>query len=303
MKNDKRRKRNISSKGYATRFEPVDLEPPKIYSDNGEVKRKTGRVKSSNQNRRRQNKKRRLKNSVRKALLSICLLLALLAVGATLSLTVFFKTQEVTISGSGIYSSDEIKNASTIDIGENLFLINSQDVEKELTKSLPYIYSVKVKKKLPSTVELTVTDAVVSYYYQNSDKTYILLDDNFKVLESNAAQIPAGCIAITDTAVKTAKAGETIVFEDEKISENLNLLAQAVKSTGMTEATAISSVDSSHNYIVYDGRITFELGECSDLENKIYRGLAACDQLNNSSSNIRGKMNLTIDKQSYFTAE
>lgn len=303
MKNDKRRKRNVSSKDYTNRYEPVDLEPPKIYSDSGTVKRKTGNVKSSNQNRRRQNKKRRLKNSVRKALLSICLLLALLAVGATLSLTVFFKTQQIEISGSGIYSSQEIINASTITVGENLFLINAEDVENNLTKTLPYIYKVNIKKKLPATVQITVTDAVVSYYCQSSDKTYILLDDNFKVLESNATQIPADCIAITDTAVKSSKAGEKIVFEDDKTAENLSLLAQTIKSTGMTEATAISSIDSNHNYIVYDGRITFELGECSDLENKVYRGLAACEQLNESSSNIRGKMNLTIDKQSYFTAE
>ena len=63
------------------------------------------------------------------------------------------------------------------------------------------------------------------------------------------------------------------------------------------------SEETNKNYIVYDGRITFELGECEDLQNKIYRGLAACEQLNEGSSGIRGRLDVSGGKQSYFTAE
>lgn len=71
---------------------------------------------------------------MRKVLLAVVLFIVLIAVGAVLSLTVFFKTQSVTVSGSGIYSQEQIVNASEINAGDNLFLINS---DKTAQKSPP----------------------------------------------------------------------------------------------------------------------------------------------------------------------
>ena len=71
----------------------------------------------------------------------------------------------------------------------------------------------------------------------------------------------------------------------------------------MAQATEIYTLGVNSNYVVYMNRITFELGTLDDLENKLIRGLASCEKLDESGSNIRGTLNLTVDKQSYFTAE
>lgn len=302
MREKKTERQNSSNKDFNSNLGPINLEAPKIYrntpSKKGEKENRTQTEK-----RTRQNKKRRLKNSVRKFILSCALLIALIAVGAALSLTVFFKTEQITVSGSGIYSEEEIINACGIDIGDNLFLLDDDKIEENLTTKLPYIYDAQIKRILPKTVRLTVTDAQTSYVIKNEDETYILLDDNFKVLEAGSSEVPSASVLITDAAITSVNPGYIIEFENQETAECLSMLSLAVKATGMTQATSISSTDINNNYIVYDGRITFELGPCEDLENKIYRGLAACDQLNESSSGIRGTLNLTGGKQSYFTAK
>lgn len=300
MKDDKKRKRSVSEKSYNSRAPLNDLEPPRVYR--GDVK--TGRTQAAptrTQTRRRQNKKRRLKNSVRRALLAFCLLVVLLAFGVTLSLTVFFKTETVTAQGSGIYTEEEIAEASGINSGNNLFLINTDEIEDNITRRLPYIGEVTIKRELPNTVNITVSDTAASYAIANEDGTYILLDSNFKVLESAASQNPADTILISNVQIDSADPGVTIVFSDDAVQQRLAEMANAVAKTGMTQATEIYTTGVSSNYIVYMNRITFELGNLSDLEDKIIRGLASCEQLDKDGSNMQGNLNLTVDKQSYFT--
>ena len=71
----------------------------------------------------------------------------------------------------------------------------------------------------------------------------------------------------------------------------------------MAQATEIYTKGINSNYIVYMNRITFELGSLDNIEDKIIRGLASCEKLDENGSNMRGNLNLTVDKQSYFTPE
>ena len=257
MKNKRNvKKQSPGGNNLPREFVQNDLEPPKIYSNRSNEVQKQTRT----QTRRKQNKKRRLKNKVRKALLGIIFFVVLMAVGAVLSLTVFFKTESITVSGSGIYSQEQIVNASSINIGENLFLIDSKDASSRITTQLPYIYNVKIKKQLPATVKITVTDATAEFAIDNGNNTFILADDNYKVLETAAAEQPADSIVIKDAAVKTAEPGKRIEFEDETASDCINKIVEAINATGMTGVTAISSRDVNNNYIIFDNRITFELG-------------------------------------------
>ncbi len=303
--NKKKRKRAVSEKSHATRAPLNDLEPPRIYRDaqqSGKPPQRQRQAPTKNQTRRRQNKKRRLKNSVRRGLLGFCLLMVLLIFGSVLSLTVFFKAENITAQGSGIYTSEEIIEASGVSSEDNLFLLDEEDIESRITRALPYVGEVTIERELPNTVNIVVIDTTASYSIQNEDGTYILLDINFKVLEKSAVEQPDNTIIISSADVSSANPGNTIAFSETAVQERLTTLAQAVYSCGMAQATEIYTLGVNSNYVVYMGRIVFELGSLDDLEDKIIRGLASCEKLDESSSNISGTLNLTVDKQSYFTA-
>ena len=59
--------------------------------------------------RKKQNKRRRLKRSVRRALAVIGLVLLAVAIVAVLCLTVFFKIESITVTGSKVYDTEKVQ--------------------------------------------------------------------------------------------------------------------------------------------------------------------------------------------------
>lgn len=297
MKKKARKTEKEIPKNLNSSLGPVHIEPPKIYRQDQRTEKKLSKPEV----RKKQTQKRKLKNKVRNALITIGLLIVLMAVGIVLSLTTFFHIEIINVTGSGIYSTEEIIDNCGIDTGENLFLINKEASKEKLEKNLPYVYDVKIKRKLANTVNIEIIDAKAEYSIKNEDDTFILLDDNFKVLNNASGDSAENTVNIIDSTITSADNGSKIVFEDENVSDCLSKMSAIIKEVKMTEATAISSSGLNNNYIVYDNRITFELGNCENLENKVYRGLAACEKLNASNPKTKGILDISNDKQIYFT--
>ncbi len=294
-------------------FSNLGIEPPKIYRESqynslSNSSKSTRTVKSDRQKKqslsrseKRQidNKKRKKRNVFRKILIWLTAIIAFVSVGAVLSLTVFFQISDITVSGNERYSAEEILTHCTVNEGENLFLADTNTSKQLLEKNLPYIYDAQLKRKLPGIIEINVTESKPEYSIRNKDKTYILLDDNFKVLEDKAEK--ADGIAISKAEIESAIPGELIQFADKDTGECLAKLSQSIKTNNFDQITSIYSNNISDNYVVYDKRIEFKLGTCDDLDNKIYQGMAACEKLNQSSPNAKGTMTVSGGKSIYFT--
>ena len=298
-------KRNVSN--YEADFTDLGIEPPKIYRQSQQRNNQTQKTKKNksktdnltkNERRKKETKKRKKKVKLRKTFKWIIVLLLIAAIGVAICISVF-KVSNITASGSKIYSSDKILSQCIIEKGDNLITIDTESAQKRIEQNLPYVYKAQISRKLPDTVVISVTDAKPAYSLRCKDKTYILLDNNFKVLEKGA-QMPSGII-IKPTDVKTAKPGYKIKFKNEDVGSCIEQLATCVKNNNYTEITTIYSKNISDNYVVYDNRITFKLGNCDNLDNKILKGLAACDKLNESNPNATGVMTITSDKSIYFT--
>ena len=282
------------------------LEPPKLYRREQQQaasrQQRQAPPMTRQERRKKQNKRRRLKRSVRRALAVIGLVLLAVAIVAVLCLTVFFKIENITVTGSQVYDTEKVLSVCTIETGENLFLADTDKAAQQLQQALPYVYSAQVKRKLPGTVQIKLTDATPAYAVKNKDKTYTLMDDRFKVLEV-AQKKPKESILIQKADLKSAKVGQTAQFANQNVAACLTQLAQAIRDYQFTEATAICSQGLNNNSIVYDGRIVFKLGTCEQLEKKINQGLAACAQLDQDNPSVKGTLRLTGEKQYYFTEE
>lgn len=303
MKKKEKPKKRIPDNN--TNLVDLGLEPPKVYRDSqkkivsSDTRQRKKKQLSRNEKRQKDTKRRKKRNKLRKFFIWLSVAIVIAAVGVVLSLTAFFGIENITVSGNSRYTEEEILNQCLINTGENLFLADTKSASEMLELNLPYIYTAEIKRKLPSTIELVITEAEPSYYIQNKDKTFILLDDNFKVLETGAEK--GSGIAVKKAKVTAASAGRQIEFENQDTGECLKKLSQAVRDNYIDEITAIYSNNISDNYVVYDNRIEFKLGTCDDLEHKIYQGLASCKQLNESNPNAKGVMTINGGKQIYFT--
>ncbi len=228
---------------------------------------------------------------------------SLAALVVVLSLTVLFKIHNITVTGNEVYSQKEIMAVLPVEKEENLFLVDKKGAAQKVKENLPYVYEVKIKRKLPSTIAVTITETPQVYCVLNGDKSYTYLDDTFKVLEDHGGSVPEGAIVINDVKLKTAIKGQKAAFAGKKTAKNLKKLTDVIKKMELTDITAISTKDVNNNYLVYQGRLTFKLGNLDNLERKIYAALTATEKLNESNPEAKGTMTASNDKQIYFTAE
>ncbi len=316
MKRNRKTKENVRPQGTESQeldsaLSAFGIDPPKRYrrteqeppSGSTVSRKREVMPKTRQQQHEEQNKKRKKNKLKRKIFACIALTLGIIAVIVILSLTVLFKIEHITIEGNERYTEDEI--AAVLPIGEqdNLFLADTEKASAKLEENLPYIYEAVITRKLPSTLQVLITETPTVYAIQTEEAVYTLVDDTFKVLENGVTELPENAVTITNAAINTTVVGQTIVLGDEKMLVNLKEMTAIIRDDQLAEITSISSVDINNNYMVYDNRITFKLGSIDNLETKVFTALTAVEKLNESNAQVKGVMTVTGDKQTYFTAE
>ena len=128
--------------------------------------------------------KRKILRKARKYLLHYVLLAAFcLAIVFVMCYTVFFKLDKIQITGCSVYSEQQIIDEIGAQKGESLFKINISNAEKTLRGKLPYIRSVKISRKFPTTlmVEIEEEEVLGAVY---TSQGFALLSTTGKVLET-----------------------------------------------------------------------------------------------------------------------
>ena len=87
-------------------------------------------------------------------------LLTLVAIvaAAVFGVTVFFQVNTFEIHGVENYSEDAVIIASGIELGQSILLVDKSKVASRINTRLPYVQSVQIKRRLPGTVVITVTE-------------------------------------------------------------------------------------------------------------------------------------------------
>ena len=86
----------------------------------------------------------------------LCVVGVILAL--TVGATVFFRVEQVTVSGNQRYTQEEIIAASGIQLGDNLYSLNKVRIDQNIRTTLPYIGDLTINRALPSTIVITVTE-------------------------------------------------------------------------------------------------------------------------------------------------
>ncbi|MEA4934850.1 MAG: FtsQ-type POTRA domain-containing protein [Lawsonibacter sp.] len=79
-------------------------------------------------------------------------------VALTMGATVFFQVETVVVSGNSRYTQEEVIQATGIQIGDNLFRMNKYQIAKQVLQALPYVEEVMIRRSLPSTILITVSE-------------------------------------------------------------------------------------------------------------------------------------------------
>ena len=247
---------------------------------------------------------RRKKNRRKKLIIRATLCAIFLIAGVILALTMFFNISEITVTGDTVYSVDDIIETSGVQIGDNLIFVSKNKINEQIATELPYVGSVKIKRHLPTSLELiiTKTDAVYAVVINGY---YTLLDENGKVLEKDLEYVGENIILLNLGEEISAETGKTITTSDEVYLEKLFSVRNAYVECGIEDITAIDLSDVYDIKLVYQGRITIELGETNkeNLSKKLALGKAALETQNEENMLYRGTINLSVDGKGYWAEE
>ena len=107
--------------------------------------------------------------------LVICLVLFL-------GVSVFFRVDEIVVTGETRYSDEEVIAASGIASGDHLFLINAVAAGREIRTRLPYIGQAEIRRQFPNRLEITVSETapVAKLRFEGG---YLILDRDAKIVE------------------------------------------------------------------------------------------------------------------------
>lgn len=225
-----------------------------------EARREKERTRARRENGRRREKRKK----TFKIFLYLILGLLLIAVLATLSFTVFFKISALEVSGETIYSDEQIIEASGIFEGQNMLALNTSEIEKRVTKSLPYIKRLDIKRRLPSKIEL-IAEAGEAFIGIKSENDFILADSAYKVLEHSDS---CNCITVIGVVPENADPGEKLQLgaQTEKILTNV---LNAISTEGLERISKIDLTSPVDIKLLYKEKYVLKLGNDDALAYKL----------------------------------
>lgn len=93
----------------------------------------------------------------------------------------FFKIQEIQVTGNAIYGADELLQISGVKVGQNLYSVSGRAVEARIKKACTYIRTVRMHRRLPSTLVIEVEEDTAEYFIELAGE-YFALSADFRVL-------------------------------------------------------------------------------------------------------------------------
>ncbi len=213
------------------------------------------------------NKRGRTGNTGGGTALYVTMAAAFALIAVITAMALFFKITEIRVEGEERYTADEIIKASGIEPDTSVFFINASSAQIDIKGALPYVDTVKVTRKLPGTIVISVTESKAVAYIASGGK-YYLMDAGGRILEETAS-VPSktelrGVKAVEPTVGKTLSLGES---ESVRCGAALELLKfmdgqDKLGLTGWIDFSNMSAV-----IVEYNG-YRINIGTCDELDSK-----------------------------------
>lgn len=219
-------------------------------------------------------------------------------VAFVVGLSVFFKVEQIRVSGAEVYTAYSVEEASGIQKGDNLLTFSRARAGALIKANLPYVKNVSFGIKLPDTVNIIIEEEDVVYAIKDQDEQWWLINSDGQVVDQAqrgqatnntqilgvaldhplrdqmATAVEALAVAqdpISDTTAETTE--EVVIGPSVSGEQRLNTALQIVKALEANDivgSAASINVSQTQNITLWYGtRYQVNLGDTANLEYKI----------------------------------
>ena len=218
----------------------------------------------------KQENKRRKRIKKIKFFVKLILLIGIIAGGITFALTSpIFNIKSINILNNNKIPSDTIISLSGLKNEENIFKFYKRNIIEKI-KENPYIEDVEIKRKLPNTVEINVTERVEAYNIEYMGK-YAYINTQGYILEISEDSKNMPIIQGTTTKKEDIVPGNRLNNEDLQKLEQVIKITSSIKEAGLDGQVITIDISDEKNYSIYlnDEKKMVYLGDGSNLSNKM----------------------------------
>ena len=233
---------------------------------------------------------RRKRRSGLPAVIACLFLIVLVAIAAL----IFLKVEYVEVQGEAKYTEAELIEAAGIRTGSPMLLVRGGAIANRLTSEFTYVNSVRVEKKLPSTLRLVVNESVPAATIAYQGERWIL-DGSCRVLEPYDGQRLIELRGVTPTGVTQ---GSRLTTDETVKLDNAAKVLTAMISQGIVEN--VNWLDVSNVGAIkfdYMGRFTVDVGSGESADYKLIKLMKVVEKLEDDEN---GRIDVSRDGESLF---
>lgn len=204
-----------------------------------------------------------------------------------LGLSVFFKVENIEVSGCSQYTAWQIQQASGLQEGDQLLTINRARAAGMIRSELPYVDKVRIGITLPDTVHIEIVESKVTYALEAADGTWWAMNSDGKIVEMisdlqnhtvitgvvlDSPAVGQQAAAYQSTGVVTDEEGNTVPVTVTAAQRLTTVIDIADFLEGYGIIGQIASIDVTDYYDIelwYGEKYQVKLGDSSDLNTKI----------------------------------
>lgn len=151
----------------------------------------------------------------------------------TFGLSIFFKVKNITVSGAVKYDPWTVKEASGIEIGDNLLSFGESKASAKIKIALPYVDKVRIGIKLPDTVNIEIKEFDVLYSVRDAAGLWWLITSDGLVVDKADSAAAGERTQLLGVRLASPAVGQQAVAQEEAVPP----------STEGTDPTTVPSVE------------------------------------------------------------
>ena len=219
-------------------------------------------------------------------------------IAVVLVVSIFFKVDQVLVSGAEKYTPWEIKEAAGIRDGDALLGLSEAKITARIQKKLPYVGDVRVGIKLPDTVNIEIKELDVVYAAEDTSGAWWLMDASGKLVEKISASAAKGYTQILGVRLNNPEIGQQAVAEEpepdqtdeagqtvpvtvrgsERLAAVISILQYLEENGVIGQAASLDVTSLKDIQLWYEDRYQVLLGDTTRLSFKIQSMKQAIDQ-------------------------
>ena len=201
--------------------------------------------------------------------------------------TVFFRVENIKVSGNVKYDAWTVFEASGIEKGDSLLTFGKGKACAKIAQNLPYVKIVRVSITLPNTINIYVEELDIVYAVQDSKDAWWLLTSDGRVVEKTSESVAKGKAKIEGVRVespvvgKKAKAFETepemdageekpvTITNQDRLDTALSIVSELERRGVLGQVTSVNVEDMGNIGLQYGKNYQVKLGNAGEMEKKI----------------------------------